>query len=465
MATTSIQPAGFVSYAQAAADVAAGDSTHGVIAAYPLTSQPAGSTHVGSAGTIGLINYNSDGLQFIPTRTAAHYNGVKLDAFSASNLTKLKAGGHIAFNMEVSLLDSNTYDSNQNYLIWANKVAAGKLDFYRSLTTTAQGATFSNNNPSSAVAASLVNSAGKGAKPRFVISWSNYGTAVYVDDLMIGYTPFNAAKNMDFDNFHLGGQGTTYGGVWGARMSDFHISTQPIMLPIHPKLQEVAMLGHSFTSQGGYIGSTGTPADAYYRKKTGYNGEACNYGDASISYAIHRKIMSRGYNMGGQIWNVGYAGSLVTGSGVHDLNTASTGQVADLLTKRRNVDIAIIIDGVNDLDTLVPAATLEASYKTAIDSLVAAYPRIRRIYITNVAAPFNDATYDTAAIRALLPDYNTAIASLESYSAKVKVLDIFTPLGGMTPNTAYFQSADLHCNGAGFVVIGNLIGNAILADL
>lgn len=454
MTVVAKRPHGFVSWEQSATDP-------DVVYRAALTSLPSGASKVGV--DTALVTFTANGVQFEPTN-GSNKGGVNLGASwtTAANLALLKNGGHIAFDVDSTVwLTTNAYAPDMNYFFRASKVAGGIFSLVKQ---TSQSYVLFNDPPTGTTpgyARTKIGPEGKGEKTRVVLSFNNFGIDMYVDGFLVQRKAYYTSDitGVDFDNFYLGGDGVTYGGIWGSRISNFHVSKRPIMIPAHPKLGEVAILGHSFATKGGYP-DDGNSRYSFYKSIGSPYALETGVADAGISCAIHRKVMERGFNMGGQVWNFAESGATASA-----MNTATTGQVALLVANRRNVNFVIIQHGINDVsDAGVITAGLQATYQTAIDAINTAYPNLTKIIITNIASPINYTPRSNATALAAVDTVNSSIyPALEAANAKVVIVDIFTRLNGHAIIAADWGTpgTDIHPSSTGNVKIGNLIGDVL----
>lgn len=476
---SSVISTGFISYAQAMADYLAGETKNGVVWADPLTALPTNAVLMGSdQAAKDAINFTADGLQFQPTFIQNKYQGVKVtpcwpSATLTSNTAKLKRGGTIYFEVTSDYFDGKLNTGGLSCYVFYE----GALAHYKGNGTAGSTPLLQFANPSSATLLPNPLPLGKNTYTPVMVSWNGYGVKYFVwRDLgngdgawfMYGYAPYNAAFSPTFANFYLGGQGTFAGGCWGIRMKNFFISTQPVHLPVHPKLQELAILGHSFSASGGYFGTAGS-ATAYY-KKLASTGDAGASIELGTSYGIHRTFMKRGFNMAGQLWNYALGGSAASA-------VAST-QIPALIAARRNVQYALINTGINNVSTNSGTITTTngdaTDWKDAYIALIAAYPNIKRIDIATIATGKMTTDRGNAACTASIDLLNSEINALPAWelatygTSLIRILDQFGFYGGHNFKSAWFAQSigtDVHPNQLGYDAWGTYVGEMINADL
>lgn len=478
---SSTKTAGFITYAQAVADYAAGDAKNGVVWADPLTSLPANAVKVGvDQAAKDAITFTADGLQFQPTFIQNKYQGVNIApcwpaAGLATTKAKLSRGGTIYFEATIDFFDGLTNTGGTSGYVFYE----GNFAHYKGNSQSSSAAALQFANPAYTALYPGVLPLGKSTYTPVMISWNGFGIDYYVwRDLgngngawmLMGHATWTSGIRpvLSFASFYLGGQGTFAGGGYGYRIKNFFISTLPVVIPVRQKLQELATLGHSFCASGGYYGVVGSAA-SYYKKlaSTGDGGASAELG---TSYGIHRVFLKRGFNMAGQLWNYGLGGSAAS-------DVAAT-QVPALIAARRNVQYVLINTGINNIASNTGAITTSngdaTDWKNAFIALIAGYPNIKRVDIATIATGKMTTDRSNAACTASIDALNAFINALPAWefatygTNRIRILDQFGFYGGHSFISGYFAQStgtDPHPNSLGYDAWGNYVGEKILEDL
>lgn len=287
---------------------------------------------------------------------------------------------------------------------------------------------------------------------------------------VLDHLPFSAARTVtdaasSMNTIYLGGLTGSAGSGEGIRLKDVVVSTGGPVYTANPDYGKIVFFGDSFLVQGALSSGQVGAADIFWNPGYGFaNGGGASSGgsytsDTGLIAAFFREC---------------FRGGLIPASNCH--NDAESGDSVaackvrvSTWTASNTLQTAVIVLGANDTADLSAfsasrKATLIADYKEIIDDLVAA--GANRILISNTPSGRNNPTNQTANHDANVAFFNDVLVpTIEGYNGRVVSSDIFTPLGGNSPNSSYFQSGDIHPDADGQHLVGRQLGLDLIASL
>lgn len=245
------------------------------IVSYTLTSQPAGTTLVGT--TTANISFNSSGVLL-----ATPNGGIQLPAFTTAQKAALAGQGRVSVWIESAFLA--TAAANEYLMTFAGStgyfaVRKALNQLYLEVQDSAAGSQLA-----------IFSPIGKGSLVRFDVSWNGKFKDIFIDGLLCYRQPWFLDPTVKFDgSATIGGSVARGSGPQMARIYRYELSTKSITnYPIHPKLQDTIAIGHSFIINGGYPVST---AGSFMFG----TGDAT---DSNLLATIHRELNKKGFTFG-----------------------------------------------------------------------------------------------------------------------------------------------------------------------
>lgn len=421
-------------------DFGSGDES--LLYSHALTSLPAGAT-VGGAGSAN-VNFTDKGVQLSNT------GYLRLADMGGAQSALLDNGGQISFEVESQFFNP-TYQGagNENIVLTTdngtNNLAVMKPNGSSNVFTAYNAAGLSQK----AVLSS--ESAAKGTHSIIHISWTNKEVAVYKDYVLVMKNTWTAKPVGLFTQLYIGGRNTgAYQSIAVYRVRNFAISSRPVRLPVRKALNDVIVLGHSYSVNGDYpnadFATIGLSTSASFQ-------------DSGFIPQAQRYLACRGVHLGtGRMTCYGQNGALVSGMSAQ-LSTA-------IAAGHRHPDVAVLVCGINNILGLVGGLTSQflTDYQTVINALITQNPNIS-ILVCNIPNPtgYTGASWTAADV----DTGNAYIKQLETlYPANCRVVDWFATMGGWAgKSTTDFLADLLHLSKSGNDKAALSLGQALYSML
>lgn len=189
------------------------------------------------------------------------------------------------------------------------------------------------------------------------------------------------------------------------------------------------------------------------------------FGDSFTEAGKYQPVVERILNC----WDAynNYQGGRSLAKNSTDTNNTFTKHLSDADFITFDPTIILIIGGYNDYNYDVPlgslgdatSSTLYGAMKLIFDTLTLRYPTAKIFFATQTNSPYGENNANGLGLHT--SDYITVIKAMcEKYS--IPIIDLFTTSGMTNANkSTYFQVDEIHPTDAGYIRIGNIIGNYI----
>ncbi len=420
-----------------------GSDDDSIVMSEELTSQPAGSTLLGS--DTSAIDFNADGMML-----ATDYGGLLLASLTSAQIEALDIAGTFTFWVSKNICEKRSSIAYNEHLFMIN--GGNAVQLRKASPTTWFSASLPGGSTTTYGAVSELN---KSDVVRIDLTWIGKYIYFIIDNHIHQRWEWTTKPSTIFTNPRIGGNGS-----WGQPPQDVRflrvqLSTRPISIPVIPLTSDVVMLGHSFTN-----------ADYSSSATTGFYVGGGDQQNLNIGNEIHRKFNKLGFDIGGGagMANYGDGGDITA-----DL-TGATGSSRDQIALmqaggNQKPTLVFIVIGANDISGIAQTESdLDTRFTTnmqsAITELIALNADVR-IVIANMPPVSNLDTDNNADAKAAWEGGNSRMEALESAnSANVIVSKVDTIFGTHdNPDTSLFNgSNNLHPNPEGYSLIGQKMG-------